>query len=115
MTVDADVDRLTQLFENLFRNAVEHGGPDVSVLVDTCEGGFFVADNGPGIPAEKRAEVFKQGVTGSETGTGYGLSIVTDIVEGHGWGIEVGESDAGGARFEVTGIRSMSASPTPDD
>jgi signal transduction histidine kinase len=115
VTVDADVDRLTQLFENLFRNAVEHGGPDVSVLVDTCEGGFFVADNGPGIPAEKRAEVFKQGVTGSETGTGYGLSIVTDIVEGHGWGIEVGESDAGGARFEVTGIRSMSASPTPDD
>ena len=108
-TLDADAGRLTQLFENLFRNAVEHGGSDVSIRVGTYERGFFVADDGPGIPPERRTEVFEEGVTTSETGTGYGLSIVTAIVEGHGWRIDATASENGGARFEVTDIHSLRA------
>jgi PAS domain S-box-containing protein len=102
-----DPDRLQQLLENLFRNAIEHGGDDVSVRVGSLENGFYVADDGPGIPEERHEDIFEQGVTHSEEGTGYGLAIVTDIVDGHGWTIDVTESAEGGARFEITNIYSL--------
>ena len=81
----------------------------MSIRVGTYERGFFVADDGPGIPPERRTEVFEEGVTTSETGTGYGLSIVTAIVEGHGWRIDATASENGGARFEITDIHSLRA------
>jgi signal transduction histidine kinase len=64
-TVTGDAGRLTQLFENPFRNAVEHGGADVTVAVGRLneDDGFYVADAGSGIPREA---VFKHGVTSSE-------------------------------------------------
>jgi signal transduction histidine kinase len=102
--VDADRDRLGQLLENLFRNSVEHAGEGVSVTVGESEGGFFVADDGPGIPEAEREDVFDAGYTTSQDGTGFGLSIVERIAEAHGWEVEVTESPAGGARFEVTGV-----------
>jgi PAS domain-containing protein len=101
----ADESRLRQLFENLFRNAVEHGGSDVTVTVGPLEGrGLFVADDGPGIPAEDRERVRETGYTTSEGGTGFGLSIVETIADAHGWGMRVVESETGGARFEFTGV-----------
>jgi PAS domain S-box-containing protein len=103
-TVMADEGRLRQLLENLFRNAVEHGGPEVTVRVGSLDGGFFVADDGPGIAPEDRDRVFKSGYSTSEEGTGFGLAIVSEIASAHGWTVEVTESDAGGARFEVTGV-----------
>ncbi|WP_374057582.1 PAS domain-containing sensor histidine kinase [Halorhabdus salina] len=100
-TVAGDAGRLTQLFENLFRNAVEHGGPDVAVVVGPLDdGGFYVEDDGPGIPPERRDEVFEHGVTYSDGGTGFGLSIVADIANAHGWTVSVTEGTDGGARFE---------------
>jgi PAS domain S-box-containing protein len=101
-TVTGDAGRLTQLFENLFRNAVEHGGADVTVTVGGLDGddGFYVEDTGSGIPQERRDEVFKHGVTSSEGGTGFGLSIVADIAKAHGWTVSVIEGTDGGARFE---------------
>jgi signal transduction histidine kinase len=48
--------------------------------------------------------VFDRGYTTSEDGTGFGLSIVEEIVDAHGWDIAVAESEDGGARFEITGI-----------
>lgn len=103
-TIEADESRLHGLFENLFRNAVEHAGDDVTVRVGrlTDETGFYVEDDGPGIPADDRDEIFDHGFTTSEEGTGYGLSIVAEIVAGHGWDITVSESDTGGTRFEIT-------------
>ncbi|RXK46480.1 PAS domain S-box protein [Halorientalis pallida] len=103
--VDGDPSRLRQLFENLFRNAVEHGGPEVAVTVGTLEdgGGFFVADDGPGILESEREEVFDEGFTTNEDGTGFGLAIIETIVEAHGWGIAVTESETGGARVDITG------------
>ena len=105
--LNADPDRLQQLFENLFRNAVDHAGDDVQVWVGPCSEGFYIEDDGPGVPPERRGEIFEQGVTHAESGTGYGLAIVEDIVEGHGWNIEVRTGDAGGARSVVADVRSL--------
>ncbi|WP_436933975.1 PAS domain-containing sensor histidine kinase [Halovenus marina] len=104
----ADSDRLRQLFENLYRNSVEHGGEAVEVSVGPLDSGFYVDDDGSGIPESERESVFEQGVTHADDGTGYGLAIVSDIVDGHGWSISVAESAEGGARFEVAGVRSLS-------
>ncbi|MFB6170497.1 MAG: nitrogen regulation protein NR(II) [Haloarculaceae archaeon] len=101
----ADESRLCECFENLFRNAVEHGtGADHPVTVrvgplDDREG-FYVEDDGPGIPAADRTEVFEAGYTTAEKGTGFGLAIVQQIVEAHDWEVAVTESEDGGARFE---------------
>ena len=104
LVFQADPDRVQQLLENLFRNAIEHAGPDVTVEVGTLEQphtGFYVADDGPGIPEADRKEVFESGYTTARGGTGFGLAIVTEVVNAHGWTIDVTESSAGGARFEI--------------
>ncbi|QCC46423.1 receiver/sensor box histidine kinase [Halobellus limi] len=104
--IAADPDRLQQLFENLFRNAREHAGEDVSVRVGHLGDGpdFYVEDDGPGIPAAERDRVFETSYTTAEDGTGYGLSIVETVVEAHGWELRLTESDAGGARFEIRNV-----------
>jgi signal transduction histidine kinase len=102
--VGADADRLCECFENLFRNAVEHAGPDVSVRVGPMARGFYVEDDGPGIPEADRDRVFDHGYTTRTDGSGYGLSIVRTIVNAHGWDVRVTDGDDGGARFEITGI-----------
>ena len=100
-TLEADPSRFGSLLENLFRNAVEHGGEDVTVTVG-CLGdeGFFVEDDGRGIPADRREHVFEYGETRNEDGTGFGLAIVKNIADAHGWTASVTESEGGGARFE---------------
>ena len=115
----ADPDRVARLFENLFRNAVEHGtasgranadasdGP-ISVRVGPLEtdetAGFSVADDGVGIPAGVRERVFDPGYSSDEHGTGLGLAIVARIADLHGWSCSVTEADSGGARIEVRGV-----------
>ena len=103
-TVRADENRLKQLFENLIRNAIEHGGGDVTVTVGELDAGFYVEDDGPGIPADEREAVFEAGYSTREEGTGFGLSIVERIVEAHEWEIDVTDGEEGGARFEITGV-----------
>jgi signal transduction histidine kinase len=103
VTLDADADRLQQLFENLIRNAVEHGGKSVTISVGPLadDMGFYLEDDGPGIPEDTRDDVFDSGYTTSRSGTGFGLSIVKEIVEAHGWTIQVTNAESGGARFEI--------------
>ena len=132
-TVEADSDRLLRLFENLFRNAVEHavpeealargsatstgdardsgqagapGGPGLADLTVTVgvDGVLYVEDNGVGIPEAEREEVVETGYTNSRGGTGFGLSIVSQIAEAHGWTVDVTEGREGGARFEFDGV-----------
>lgn len=106
LTIVADESRVCHVFENLFQNACLHGGADVTVRVgqlDTGDG-FFIEDNGPGIPSDQRATVFDPGETTASDGSGFGLAIVRSIVEAHGWEIYVTESTAGGARFEITNV-----------
>jgi len=124
LTVSADPRRLRQLFENLMRNSVEHsstsrrtqsddaaerGGDGLTVSVgelDTGDG-FYVADDGEGIPEDERGQVFESGWTTAEDGTGFGLSIVDEVATAHGWDIAVTESADGGARFEFTNVETM--------
>ncbi|NUE01849.1 PAS domain-containing sensor histidine kinase [Halorubraceae archaeon YAN] len=102
MTFEGDPDRLRHVFENLFRNAVEHGGFDVTVRVGCHdEQGIYVEDDGPGIPVEKRDEVFEPGHSSARGGTGFGLTIVKRIVEAHGWELSITDGTDGGARFEI--------------
>ena len=103
-TIQADRSRLQQVIENLLNNAVEHGGDNVTVSVGGLENGFYVADDGPGISEENRERIFEAGYSTDSEGTGYGLQIVKEISTAHGWNIRVTESDAGGARFEITGV-----------
>ena len=102
----ADEGRLRQLLENLMRNAVEHGGEDVTVTVGSLPDGFYVADDGPGIDPEQREEVFDAGYSTSRSGTGFGLRIVEQVADAHGWSVRAVESEDGGARFEITGVES---------
>ena len=137
----ADEDRLRQLLENLFVNAVEHGstsppsqaqedavehgstssrpeaddavshGGDVTVRVGPSTDGFFIADDGCGIPPEERGEVFEYGYS-THGGTGLGLPVVRSIAVAHGWEVSVAEGSDGGARIEFAGVR---ADPGPFD
>ncbi|MFD1569210.1 GAF domain-containing sensor histidine kinase [Halorubrum laminariae] len=101
-----DWSRLQQVFENLFRNAIEHGGDDITVTVGDLEDGtgVYVADDGVGIPEDVRKDVFVDGYTTGESGTGLGLTIIRQVVSAHGWTIDVVESAEGGARFEIRGM-----------
>jgi signal transduction histidine kinase len=103
-TFEADADRVRHILENLFRNAVEHGGPGITVRVGRLDDGFYVADDGPGISPEERDQVFEAGYTTSPDGTGFGLPIVEQIADSHGWDVAVTESRDGGARFEIRGV-----------
>ncbi|WEL17435.1 Signal transduction histidine kinase [Halorhabdus sp. SVX81] len=85
-------------------DAVEHGGETVQVRLETTADGFVVADDGPGIPAGDRDRVFEVGYSTTEDGTGFGLSIVSQVADSHGWDVTVSESTHGGARFEFTGV-----------
>lgn len=108
-TLEADPSRFQQIFENLFRNAVEHGGPDVTVTVGTLsdESGLYVEDDGDGIPPSKRDAIFDSGYSTTDDGTGLGLNIVNNIVQSHGWDIRVTDGSEGGARFEIRGVESI--------
>jgi PAS domain S-box-containing protein len=112
-TVQADANRLRQLLTNLFRNAIEHAGDDVTVTVgdlDTREG-FYVADDGPGIDSGEREAVFETGYSTADEGTGFGLNIVQEIAEAHEWTIEIADSETAGARFEIAGTDTTDSQP----
>jgi len=90
--VDAPESELRLLFENCFVNAVEHAGPDVTVRVGTLDGGFYVADDGPGIPPEHRDDVTERGFTTTEDGTGVGLSVVAGVADSNNWEFQITDS-----------------------
>ncbi|MFB6201133.1 MAG: histidine kinase N-terminal 7TM domain-containing protein [Halorhabdus sp.] len=172
ITVYADASRLRTVFENLFRNAVEHGStpdsrqdaaegqtndsastgagwsgsedetartrqsseplmrggsettaehqhtvaearltgdagegpPGCTVRLGRTKNGFYVEDDGPGIPPTEREDVFEYGYTTDEDGTGLGLAIVDAIANAHGWSVAVTDGREGGARIVFEGV-----------
>lgn len=112
-SIYADRSQLKRVFENLYRNAIEHGGDGVGVAVTVGEreGGIFVADDGVGVPPEDRERIFETGYSTTEDNTGFGLQIVGQIADAHGWEISATESASGGTRFEITGIEFVRPDP----
>ncbi|UPV76405.1 PAS domain S-box protein (plasmid) [Halorussus limi] len=138
-TIQADETYVRHLFQNLFENAVEHGGSDLTVTVgelptdsaggdstdgsvgvssersedearqgaERTAGGFYVADDGVGIPADQRNDIFEIGYTtaAEQGGTGLGLAFVRELAEVYEWDVSVTESEAGGAQFEFRNVR----------
>ncbi|PSP54580.1 hypothetical protein BRC82_09480 [Halobacteriales archaeon QS_1_67_19] len=106
VVVEADDARFRELLENLFHNAVEHADHTATIEVGALEDreGFYVADDGPGIPDDLAGDVFEHGFTTADDGTGFGLAIVDSIAEAHGWSVTVTDGSAGGARFEFTQV-----------
>jgi signal transduction histidine kinase len=101
--------QLEQIFVNLLRNACEAvvrpKAAVGAVLVATrLEGDSIVVtvdDNGPGIPPEKRDEIFAAFKTSKQEGLGLGLPISRTLTEAHGGSLSVETSPLGGARFIV--------------
>ena len=104
--IEADETYIEHLLRNLHENAVEHGGADVTVTVGDLSDGFYVADDGPGIPAEDRDAVFDEGYTtaADSGGSGLGLAFVQKLADVYEWEYAVTESESGGARFEFRNI-----------
>jgi PAS domain S-box-containing protein len=102
--IKANRTQLTQLCENLLRNAIEYSDAGVTVVVGDLEDGFYIEDDGPGIPPGSREQVFEWGFSTAAEGTGIGLAIVAQIAEAHGWQIRITDGTLGGTRFEVTGV-----------
>ncbi|WP_136591634.1 PAS domain S-box protein [Salinigranum halophilum] len=103
-TIRADRSPFKRLLENLLENALEHGGASVNVRVGMFTGGFFIEDDGPGIPAEDHEDVFTPGFTAKDEGQGLGLPSVRQIVQAHGWQIELRANDGDGTRFEISNV-----------
>ncbi|UPW02153.1 ATP-binding protein [Halorussus gelatinilyticus] len=103
-TVLADPIHLRHLLENLFENAVEHTESAVEITVGPLPDGFYVADDGVGIPEHERDAVFEAGHTTDADGIGLGLTFISQLAETYGWDCTLTESEAGGARFEFTNV-----------
>lgn len=101
-SIYADEAKLGSVFENLFKNAIEHNEQDGLVIrvghLDN-RSGFYIEDNGEGI--EEPDKILDHGYTTSSTGNGLGLVIVEEIVNAHDWELNITESTSGGARFEI--------------
>jgi signal transduction histidine kinase len=106
LTVCADRDRLHQVVANLVDNAARHSPPGgtITVTARPQDGALSlqVQDEGPGIPADERAQVFERFSRGSAPhvgspggGTGLGLAIARWVVDLHGGQIAVADSPAG--------------------
>lgn len=113
--VEGDAGRVRRLFENIIANADTHAGPDVTVTVGVLtelddreeqgeQEGFYIEDDGPGIPLDNYDRVFEPSVTTDDDGTGFGLAIVHRIADAHGWTVTVEDGANGGARFVFSNV-----------
>lgn len=108
LMIPAERSKLSQLFENLFRNALDHNDPqglEVYVGSDRQEQ-FYIEDNGEGVDFDEVSGegLFELGRTTSKTGTGLGLAIVKRIADAHGWDVAAKEGTHGGLRIEFTNV-----------
>jgi signal transduction histidine kinase len=109
-TVRADPQRLTQAVMNLARNALEHGGPDITITLGSTVGDgevrLWVADTGPGIVPEEQTAIFERFTRGGDRrrrsdGAGLGLSIVEAVATAHGGRVTLDSRPGQGARFTI--------------
>ncbi len=106
--VRADRELLRRALGNLVGNALDHAGEAPAVRVGVNDRGLYVADDGPGIPGDRRGSVREFG-TSDGGGTGIGLTIVETIAEHHGWDLTLEESREGGLRATLVGATPVSS------
>ena len=107
--LQGDHDAITQLVTNLIDNAVVYGGGQIraSTHVDEDTVVLHIEDNGLGIPVEQRSTIFDRFARLDDSrardsgGSGLGLAIVAELAQAHGGSVTIGESDLGGAHFEI--------------
>jgi len=108
--IEADEQLLRQALFNLILNAIqasERGG-EIRIAAEKTSGNELnldIRDNGPGVPADQRTEIFKPYVTNHPDGTGLGLAIVQQIATAHGWEIHCLASEPKGAIFRLSHVR----------
>jgi signal transduction histidine kinase len=110
LRIEADEPLLRQALFNLLLNAVQSVGQGGHIWIDLAQAGpreavLEIRDDGPGVPAAHREEIFKPYMTLRPKGVGLGLAIVQQIVAAHGWRIVCVENDPRGALFRISGIR----------
>ena len=104
LQIEADPGALFVLLKNLVENAIDFSPAGSVVAVQLHATGCSVDDNGPGVPAEHRAQVFERfwrAPGQARTGSGLGLSLVQEVAVAHGWTVVCGEAAGGGASFSV--------------
>ena len=112
IVIEADDQLLRQVLFNLLLNAVQAVADGAEIRVvggrqNAMEGFLEIRDNGPGVPPERRQEIFKPYFTTHEKGTGLGLAVVQQIVLAHGWEIECLPNEPKGAVFRITHLKLM--------
>jgi PAS domain S-box-containing protein len=110
--IQADPRRTAQVLVNLLSNASKYGPDDAEIEVGVTTRGKWirvtVADSGPGVPPEYRADLFRRfvqpglGNDKAQVGAGLGLSVVKAVVEAHGGQVGVDDHDGGGSVFWFT-------------
>jgi two-component system sensor histidine kinase HydH len=108
--IEADEQLLRQVLFNLVLNAIQAVDSGGEIQIRAGRNGsattfLEVRDNGPGVPPEHRAEIFKPYFTTHQKGTGLGLSVVQQIVLTHGWEIECQPNEPRGAVFRLTHLK----------
>jgi signal transduction histidine kinase len=109
-TIWCDPDHMVRVLTNLIDNARKYSPPDGAIFITLAQSpstvSVSVRDEGPGIPKERRAEVFERfrrlGEKPKKPGAGLGLYITRSLVEAHGGTIRVDEAPGGGADFNFT-------------
>ncbi len=110
LTVQADEQLLRQALFNLLLNALQAVEPGGQVAVrwvatGTDEAALEICDDGPGVPAAERANIFKPYVTMRPKGVGLGLAIVQQIVSAHRWEIACLPNEPRGAIFRLSHLK----------
>jgi signal transduction histidine kinase len=110
LSIQADEQLLRQALFNLLLNAIQavNGAGEIQIFAQKSsayEGLLEVRDNGPGVPADRRTEIFKPYFTTQKTGTGLGLAVVQQIVLAHGWDITCLANEPKGAVFRISHVK----------
>lgn len=105
LVVDVDAQRIGEVFTNLVRNAAEacNGAGHATIAAEVSDRHLtvVVVDDGPGVPAPMREEIFRPFRSSKDYGTGIGLAICRKIVEAHDGRIGVFPAPGGGASFQI--------------
>jgi signal transduction histidine kinase len=113
--VAGDGDRILQIVSNLVENAVRWtpAGGVVRLSAAAVAGGvrIEVADSGPGVPADRRADVFSPFFSEGGGGTGLGLAIASELAAAMGGSLSVDDAPEGGALFVCVLPRASAPAP----